>query len=112
MCAAREKAGEKARAELASKRREFDALTSGRTKSAYESKLAQSQKALDDEKAKQAESRRQFAVQLKPLDDAHTFRRALLSDPTAVEFVRGDAEWLRLVLLMYGGLADTRVAAQ
>jgi hypothetical protein len=88
----------------------LDELTSGRMKIEYESKLAQSQKALEEEKVKQAESRRQFEAQLKPLDDVHTFRRALLNDPGAVEFVSGDLEWLRVVLLMYGGLAETHLA--
>ena len=108
--AARAESTEVMRRSLTRRMKVLDELTSGRMKIEYESKLAQSQKALEEEKVKQAESRRQFEAQLKPLDDVHTFRRALLNDPGAVEFVSGDLEWLRVVLLMYGGLAETHLA--
>jgi hypothetical protein len=95
---------------LKSKLLELDSLISGRTRIAYESRLAKAQEALEQENAKQAESQRQFEARLEALNEVHVLRRALLSDLEAVEFVRGDPEWLRVMLLMYGGLPDTHLA--
>ena len=96
---------------LADRTQELDELLGGGTRRVYEGKLEEARREVEEEKAKRAESRRQLASQLEPLTDKHPFRRALLFDPAAVEFVRGDLEWSRLVLLLYGGLADAPFAA-
>ena len=82
-------------------------MLSGETQRDYESQLRTSQRTFEEEEIKQADAERRMAAQIEAIDNEHLFRRSLLDDPVAVEFVRGDVEWLRLVLLLYGGIADS-----
>lgn len=58
-------------------------------------------------------------VRRRGLDQLHsvrpfTMRSYLESSPEALEFLKGDPDWLRLMIMLYGGLADhgTDVAAR
>jgi hypothetical protein len=95
---------------LEAKERELAALVSGRLAIKLEQDILQRQKALELGHTELAEARKQLAVKLEPLDREHALRRLFLCDPEAAEFVRSDLEWLRLVLLVYGGLKGVELA--
>jgi hypothetical protein len=58
----------------------------------------------------QTDTRQQTQVQLQSLTLNQPLRRALLEDAALVDFIRGDLEWLRVILLLYGGVPDLRLA--
>jgi hypothetical protein len=98
------------RRSLAEKQSELDAVVRGDVQRSLETQVGELSKELDIEARRRSEVSSRFASALDPLTRVHPLRRALLNEPETVEFIRQDLEWLRIILLVYGGLSECHLA--
>jgi hypothetical protein len=99
------------RALLEKRRQELVDLLGGDPERQLAEKVRAARIALEGDRSEYAAARRQLEDELRPLTLEHPMRRALVDDPASAAFVREDMEWLRLVLLLYGGCPDAQLAS-
>jgi hypothetical protein len=96
---------------LEQRQRELAELLSGAGERAAAERLQAALAEVEREQAGYTEALQSVEDERRALTREHALRRALLEDPSAADFVRGDLQWLRLVLLLYGGSPVSRMAA-